>query len=120
MLKPFLQSSLSGLLTACFALSAFTWGSMPGCASAAGLAEAHASQEHHRAHHHQSDQKGQPSSPKCFVHLCCVQLATPTGTAQATAHHTAPERGLGFIAASRIVPVRPSHILPFAHAPPLS
>jgi hypothetical protein len=105
------RSAIFAFVTACFALSAFMWGSMPGCINPADAVEAH-------AHHHSGDEGEQPSSTKCVVHLCCVQLASPGSVLVIPDHVSAPESSAGFVAAGGYIPVRPSHILPLAHAPP--
>jgi hypothetical protein len=105
---------LSAVVAGCFALSAITWGTMPGCAFAASPPPAHAAAGHGESHQHPD----QPGPVHCVVHLCCVQVTTPPVAAVATARLTAPDRSVGLLPAIVFVLVRPSHTLPFAHAPP--
>lgn len=108
---------ISGVAAACFALSVFTWGTMPGCAAPAHSASAHA---HHAEHlsHVVSEPSTVPEKAQCFVHLCCVLVAASTLATQATARLSSPERAYGLTASDNFVLVRPAHTLPFAHAPP--
>lgn len=112
------RSLLSALVTTCFALSAITWGSMPGCVSAGVPAHAAHQHQHGTAGDHPAHPGDLPGAIQCFVHLCCIQLATPASAAFALNRISAPEASSGLVAASLFIPIRPSHILPFAHAPP--
>ena len=118
MLQPLVRSSLSALVAACFAASSVTWGNLPGCATAANLPAAHTAAGHGESHQH-PDQPGKvPGSVHCVVHLCCIQLITPAAAHIASARLTPPDRTVGLLPAVVFVLVRPSHTLPFAHAPP--
>jgi hypothetical protein len=111
------RSLISAVVAASFALSAATWGSMPGCATPGHATEGHAAGAHDRQSH--SRTPGQlPEAPQCFIHLCCIQLATVSPAGQAAERFTIPDRASGFLAKKRVAESRPSHTLPFAHAPP--
>lgn len=114
---PLLRPLVSALVAACFALSTVTWGSMPGCATPGHAVESHVS-GHHDSHTHSGAGGEVPDAPKCFVHLCCIQLATLSPAAEAVERFTTPDRAPGFLAKPRVAQDRPSHTLPFAHAPP--
>jgi hypothetical protein len=112
--KSGIRRLIGAIVGASFALSAFTWGWMPGCGPAQAMSP-------HGTHHH-STAPGQPGKSSanlhCVVHLCCSQLiAPPAGT-------SAPERLEDPVAASRLseagsyLLLRPSHALPFGQAPP--
>ena len=108
---------IGAVITASFALSAVTWGSMPGC-NPGQAPGAHAGHHHGMATGRAADQGKAPASVQCYVHLCCVHLV-----ALATSHtgldRLSPPEGLaGLTVARSIVPIRSSHALPFAHAPP--
>jgi hypothetical protein len=114
MLRPLFSAVVAG----CFALSAITWGTMPGCVVPTDPAAAQAAPGHEKSHQHPAQPGKLPGSVHCIVHLCCVQVTTPPATAVATARLTAPDRSVGLVPAIVFVLVRPSHTLPFAHAPP--
>jgi hypothetical protein len=116
MLKRLARSTLAGWVTLCFAYSAITWGSMPGCVASPGQSvhDAHGD----RSHQHAPGSDHRPTTVQCFVHLCCVQLATPARDLSTQIHVAAPEGAAAPLLVSQLVPVRPAHILPFAHAPP--
>jgi len=109
----------SGLIALCFAWSALTWGSMPGCAGASGLDAVHG--EHTgSSHHHGLGSGHRPASPQCSIHLCCAQAATPAGYQPDLVRIAIPELAGASVPLSKFFPDRPAHILPFAHAPPIS
>lgn len=112
-----LRSLLSGVIAACFALSAITWGTMPGCVVATKAPAAHAAQEPGTSDQHSKHSGKLPASAACLVHLCCLQLATPGSVAVAPLRVSAPARATGLVAVT-VFFHRPSHTLPFAHAPP--
>ena len=112
------RSVLSAVVAACFALSAFSWGSMPGCAAPASTPAAHGGHEHGGQHDHSGRAGTLPGTNQCSVHLCCLQVAGPTPETSARARLSNPARAPGLVAANLFVPLRPSHSLPFAHAPP--
>ena len=116
MLKRLAGSTLAGLVTLCFAYSAITWGSMPGCARSSSQS-VHDSQGD-TSHQHAPGSDHRPVTFQCLVHLCCVQLATPAGGLSAQLRVTAPEGATAPVLVSQLVSVRPAHTLPFAHAPP--
>jgi len=110
------RSVLAAILAACFALSAFTWGSMPGCVQQAGTSATHTAHVHNAHGMHSS---GSPASTQCSVHLCCMQLSgTPSETGSVgqltSAQQNSGPVGTGFVL------LRPSHTLPFAQGPPHS
>jgi hypothetical protein len=110
---------VSALVAACFALSAVTWGSMPGCTLPAQVTAAPSGPGHESSHNHSSP--GQvPGTPQCLIHLCCIQLATSSPKAKVSERFSEPDRTSGFLAKKRALEARPSHTLPFAHAPPQS
>jgi hypothetical protein len=118
MVQPLIRSSISAVVTACFALSAITWGTMPGCVVAANQPPSHAAHGHGESHQ-PPDQPGKlPGAVHCVVHLCCIQLTTPAAANVAPARLSTPDRTAGLLPAVVFVLVRPSHTLPFAHAPP--
>jgi hypothetical protein len=104
-------------ITACFAYAAITWGSMPGCTSPASQSDHHSSHQS-ASHHHTSRSDQGPAPVQCFIHLCCVQLATPAGTLATSVKIALPDRADQALLHSQLVPIRPAHSLPFAHAPP--
>jgi hypothetical protein len=112
------RSTCSALITACFALSVVTWGWMPGCTfqtpSSAHAIHAHGQQPGH------SHAGGLPGSNGCTVHLCCIQLAGTGADTWGSGRLTLAEKAGGPVAESSFVKLRPSHSLPFAHAPPLT
>jgi hypothetical protein len=119
MLRPLVRSTLSVLVTTCFALSAITWGSMPGCMSTeSGVPAAHVAHGQGASHHHAKTPGNLPGAIHCFVHLCCIQLTAPATATIGPAGLASSDRSLGPISAVAFVLVRPSHTLPFAHAPP--
>jgi hypothetical protein len=118
MVRPFLRSVACALLTACFALGAFAWGAMPGCETAAGTPPAAHHFHGQGASHHPTEPGHLPSITHCVVHLCCVQLVTPAVAILAPAHFSSPSRATGLVSATVFVAGHPSHVLPFAHAPP--
>jgi hypothetical protein len=113
------RSTLSALVTACFALSVVTWGWMPGCVLPAATQAADASHAH-EAHGGHSHSGSSPLSSKCAVHLCCLQLGAPGHSHWTSPRLAAGEQGSGPVAENAFVSLRPSHSLPFAHAPPLA
>jgi hypothetical protein len=115
-----LRCLLSAAVAACFALSAFTWGWMPGCAPAAAVSAAHGIHGHaaHASHAHQPGV--QQGNNGCTVHLCCIQLATTSADHTESGRFSHPERGTGSVAATPFVLLRASHSLPFAQAPPIT
>jgi hypothetical protein len=117
MLRPQVRSTLSALVTACFALSAITWGRMPGCANGTGTASPQVA--HYGTPHQHPDHSGRlPATAQCFVHLCCLQLTAPSSATPLSARLSEPQRLTAELPATVFVPVRPAHVLPFAHAPP--
>jgi hypothetical protein len=119
MVKALLRSAISLVATACFALSALTWGRMPGCATGAGGPSPHIA--YHGASHQHSDPPGKlPAGVNCLVHLCCIQLITPAAPSLTLARVGVPEQAAGLVLTTPFVPVRPSHTLPFAQAPPIT
>jgi hypothetical protein len=108
---------VGAVVTASFALSAVTWGSMPGC-SPAQAQNAHAGHHHGSAPAHAADPGKVPASVQCFVHLCCLQLVAPAASKAALERLSPPEGLARLTIAGSIVPIRSSHTLPFAHAPP--
>jgi hypothetical protein len=117
MLKRLASSTLAALVTLCFAYSAITWGSMSACAGQASQS-VHDSHGGGTSHQHTSGSDHGPAAAKCFVHLCCVQLATPAGDFSTQVRTAGPDRASAPQLVSQLVPVRPAHSLPFAHAPP--
>jgi hypothetical protein len=118
MLKRIAGSSLAGLVTMCFAYSAITWGSMPGCATSASHSVHAPAHESGSSHQHASGTDHQPAQAQCLVHLCCVQLTTPADHVSAPVRIALPGRAAALLLVSQLIPVRPAHTLPFAHAPP--
>ena len=117
-MKSSLRCLLSAAVAACFALSALTWGWMPGCSVAGADTDTHAAHGH-ATHGSRAHQAGvQQANTGCAVHLCCIQLATTSGDRAAPARVSSAERGTGSIAASPFVLLRASHSLPFAQGPP--
>jgi hypothetical protein len=115
MLKRLAGSTLVALVTLCFAYSAITWGSMPGCVGASQLVhDGHGGS----THQHPPGADHQPASGQCAVHLCCVQLSTPARDLSTQLHVAAAERSAAAVLVSQLIPIRPAHTLPFAHAPP--
>jgi hypothetical protein len=117
MLKRLTSSTLAGLITLCFAYSAITWGSMPGCAGSASQS-VHEPHGGGTSHQHAPSSDPQPGTDQCFVHLCCVQLASPAGDLSTQVQVVGAERSTAPVLVSQLIPVRPAHTLPFAHAPP--
>ncbi|HZN97494.1 MAG TPA: hypothetical protein VFB61_07195 [Gemmatimonadales bacterium] len=117
MLKRLVRSTLAGLVSLCFAYSAITWGSMPGCVVSAGQS-VHDSHGGGRSHQHSAGSDHRPVTTQCLVHLCCVQLASPAGDLSTQLRIATPDRATGPVLVSQLVRVRPAHTLPFAHAPP--
>src|SRR6476659_4645186 len=115
-MKTVLRSGLAAILTTCFALSAFTWGSMPGCVQQPGTSAAHAA---HGPDAHGMHSSGSPASNQCSVHLCCLQLTGVVGEVAAPGHLT-PAHQCSGPAGTGFVLLRPSHTLPFAQGPPRS
>ncbi len=111
------RSLVSALVAACFALSAVTWGAMPGCATPGHAAGSHTA-GHHDSQGHSGSPGQVPDEPECFVHLCCIHLATHPEPSQSAERFTTPDDASGFLAKQRVAVGRPSHSLPFAHAPP--
>lgn len=116
-MMPLVRPLVSALVAACFALSTVTWGSMPGCATPGHAAESHTG-AHHDSHGRSGNPGQVPGEPECFVHLCCIQLATHPEPSQAAERFITPDGASGFLAKKRVAAGRPSHFLPFAHAPP--
>jgi hypothetical protein len=114
MLRPLLSAVVAG----CFALSAITWGTMPGCVVAASPPTAHAAPGHGESHQHPNQPGKLPRSVHCLVHLCCIQLTTPATASITSTRLSPPDRTARLLPAIVFVLVRPSHSLPFAHAPP--
>ena len=115
-MKTVLRSGLGAILTTCFALSAFTWGSMPGCVQQPGTSAAHAAHVHNAHGMHSS---GSPASNQCSVHLCCIQLSGAPSEPGSSGHLTSAHQGSGPTATGFVL-LRPSHTLPFAQGPPHS
>ena len=109
------RSVLAAILAACFALSAFTWGLMPGCVQQAGTS-AHAAHVHAAHGMHSS---GSPASNQCSVHLCCIQLSGTPSEAASVGQLTSTQQNSGPVGTG-VVLLRPSHTLPFAQGPPHS
>jgi hypothetical protein len=117
--KQFLRSFLALLVTASFALGAATLGAVSRCDNQPSSA-GHIQHEHGAAPgHSQSPEKGL-GTIQCLVHLCCIQLVTPTAAQISPDRLSSPAASPGFRVVNSIVPVRPSHSLPLAHAPPAS
>jgi hypothetical protein len=112
------RSLLAAIVTASFALSAITWGTMPGCVVATNAQAAHAAHGQGTSHQHAGQPGKLPGTIHCFVHLCCVQLTTPASVTLAAARLSNPDRDARPLPAIVFVLVRPSHTLPFAHGPP--
>jgi hypothetical protein len=108
---------VGAVVTASFALSTLTWGSMPGC-SPAQAQGAHAGHHHETAPVHATDPGKAPASIKCFVHLCCVHLVVAAASIPSLERLSLPEGSARLTVAGSTIPIRPSHTLPFAHAPP--
>jgi hypothetical protein len=106
-------------IAACFAYTAITWGSMPGCIGQPDIPAVHASHGHDAPGTHSHAKGGLPASNQCAVHLCCIQLTGAPGEAGSSGRLTPAEQGAG-PAATGFVLLRPSYTLPFAHGPPLS
>jgi hypothetical protein len=105
------------VVTASFALSVLTWGSVAGC----GPAQLSASQSGHHhagASSHRSAPAKAPGGAQCLVHLCCVQLASPVGGSAGPEDRLPVDGHTRLTAFASIVPLRSPHALPFAHAPP--
>lgn len=117
---PLIRPFVSALVAACFALSAITWGTMPGCTAPAPAPSAHSGSGHPASHDHHANPGQVPGTPQCLVHLCCLQLATLSSREPASERLSEPARAAGFLGKARVVHARPSHTLPFAHAPPHS
>jgi len=122
MLAPSLRSLLSAVLAVCFAQSAIAWGRMPECAGQGGSAPSarHASGHGDDASHgpYKEHHGRTPANQTCAVHLCCAHLAPRTPVALGAARLNDARANAGFAAVSANVVLRPSHALPFAHAPP--
>jgi hypothetical protein len=114
-MKPVLRSIISLVVTASFALSAAAPGAMPRCETPR---PGHGSHAGHATGHTDLPAK-QPGSVQCLVHLCCLQLVTPAGLESGYARLALPGHAPGFAVAESAVPLRPSHTLPFAQAPPI-
>ena len=110
------RSVLAAILAACFTLSAFTWGSMPGCVQQAGTSAAHAAHVHNAQGMHST---GSPASNHCTVHLCCIQLSGTPSEPGSAGQLTSAQQGTGPTATGFVL-LRPSHTLPFAQGPPHS
>jgi hypothetical protein len=117
---PLMRPFISAVVAACFALSTITWGTMPGCTTPAPAPSAHSGSGHPASHDHPASAGHAPGTPQCPVHLCCVQLATLSSKAPFSARLSEPAGAAGFLGKTRVVHARPSHTLPFAHAPPHS
>src|SRR4051812_35393680 len=112
-----LRSTLSGLVTACFALSVLTRAVMPGCLTSPGSSPAAQAPAAHHDHPHDGGHSSNQSH--CPLHLCCANLSAPAApTISGAVLLPVPQR-TGFIAPSSPVRERPAHFLPFATAPPL-
>jgi hypothetical protein len=111
------RSAISTLITACFALSVVSWGWMPGCVIQTATPAAHA----HGSHPDHSHQSGNlPGSNQCTVHLCCLQLGGTAQDSWSSGRLGLAERSAGPVGKNAFIRLRPSHSLPFAHAPPLT
>jgi len=115
MQRPLLRSLLSAALTACFALSALTWGSMATCAIAGAE---HGAPGDHASHRHSHGPHGAPGNQACLVHLCCAHLAVQPSTPSVVGRLAVTSSDPGFTPGPAIGVSRPAHSLPFAHAPP--
>lgn len=118
--KTKLRSSIALLATACFALSAITWGSMPGCARTADQPGVHG--EHGTGHSHDkaSDPAHRPAATQCVVHLCCAQAGTPARDMSSHVRTAVAELTVASAPLTHFFLTRSAHVLPFAHAPPFS
>src|SRR5215210_7901142 len=76
--KLVLRSLVSSLVAGSFALSAFTWGSIPRCSASPSTTAAHSIHKHSANHNPAIGMGALPGSAECSVHLCCVQVAGPT------------------------------------------
>src|SRR3954464_5803964 len=110
------RSVLAAILAACFALSAFTWGSMPGCVQQPGTSSAHAAHDHSAHGMHSS---GVPAANQCSVHVCCIQLVGAPSEPGSSGHLTSAQQGSG-PAATGFGLLRPLHTVPFPPGPPHS
>jgi hypothetical protein len=117
MLKRLAGSTLVALVTLCFAYSAITWGSMPGCTVSADEAFHHPAHGG-SSHQHTTGSDQAPAPVQCFVHLCCVQLTTPTDYIGPVVRVALPKHTAAPVLVTQLIPIRPAHTLPFAHAPP--
>jgi hypothetical protein len=117
--KHFMRSFLSLLVTASFAFGTATLGTMSRCDNQLSPA-GHITHEHGTAPGHSQSPENGPGAVQCLVHLCCIQLVTPTAAQISPERLSSPEASPGFRVGGSIIPVRPSHTLPFAHAPPAS
>lgn len=118
-MKAVLRSLMSAVLAGSFALSALTLGSMAGCASSGETSSSHGPATHHGTHSHAGVPSGQDTgTTRCVIHLCCLQLAPISSYAGAADRCSEPVRSPGFAAKSRVIEARPSHTLPYSHAPP--
>jgi hypothetical protein len=114
-----LRSLISAVLAGAFGLSTLTLGSMPACAGSGQVSSVHDTTAHGGMHSHAGIPAEQASSTnQCVVHLCCIQLATLSSSTGAAERLSQPDQSPGFPAKSRVVETRPSHILPYSHAPP--
>jgi hypothetical protein len=118
-MKVVLRSLISAVVAGSFAFSTLTLGSMPACISSGQTASGHHTTAHGNSHTHAGVPSDQASgTSQCVVHLCCIQLA-PLGPETGVAERfSAPDQSRGFLAKSRVVEARPSHTLPYSHAPP--
>ena len=118
--RPLVRSLLSAALTACFALSVVTWGSMATCASWKGMAAGagHGAHRDQASHRHSHGQHGAPGDRTCLVHLCCAHLALQPSAPSIAGRLAVTSSDPGFTPRPAIGVSRPEHSLPFAHAPP--
>jgi hypothetical protein len=110
------RSVFSGVVAACFAVSAVTFGAQPVCSTAAHDSPTHG----HTTFHGQSHSGQLPDAPQCAVHLCCANLATPVLVTIEIGRSLAAEQADGFALLASVAGSRAAHLLPFAHAPPLA
>ena len=105
MLKRLASSTLAGLITLCFAYGAITWGSMPGCSGSSSQAVP-ASQDVGNSHQHAPGSDRGPATAQCFVHLCCVQVATPARDLSTQLRIAATERATALVLISQLIPTK--------------
>lgn len=108
MRRPLVRSLLSAVVATCFALSATSMGRPLECAGHPAAS----------GHERPQDHDHTPAPRGCAVHLCCAHLAPEAPRTVAGVRVVEGPGAPGFVPAAAVLAPRPSHSLPFAHAPP--